>query len=84
MATAHPPATPAEARERFYARYGWALVIALLGDRAPAVPPVTVDQWYTLAQATRAALQADPAEQLAGQLEQAARALRAQRNGDAP
>jgi hypothetical protein len=80
---AAPPETAAEAEARFWARYGWPLLVNVLGDAAPAVPPVTVEQWLKLAQLVRDTLQAPPAHRLALLLETAARELRASTEGDA-
>jgi len=57
-----PPTTAAEAKRRFYARYGeaigddtWAAVQRYLGKRLPE--PVTIDEWYSAAAAVRARMQ---------------------------
>jgi len=70
---AQPPATCTEAEDRFFARYGMALVAALIG---PAKKPQTIEQWYDLALRTREALAEDTRERLARQLEAAADLLR--------
>src|SRR6266540_5341049 len=56
------PPTSAEARRRFFARYGeilggdtWAAVQRYLGKHLPE--PVTIDEWYTAAAAVRAHMQ---------------------------
>jgi hypothetical protein len=53
-----PPATAAEAEQRFYARYGqqiggdtWAAVESFLARRLPK--PTTIDEWFAVAAAVR-------------------------------
>lgn len=50
------PATAAEAAQRFYDRYGLLLIAAVLG--LDVKTPVTVEDWYRLAEAVRMALRA--------------------------
>jgi len=54
----YPPTTVAEAKQRFYARYGeivgpggWVAVQRFTGIRTPE--PASIDEWITAAQAVR-------------------------------
>jgi len=56
--TTYPPMTVAEAKQRFYARYGeivgpggWAAVQRFIGVRSPE--PASIDEWIAAAQAVR-------------------------------
>ena len=53
-----PPATAQEAQSRFYARYGPALVGALLGLPGPLEEPESVEAWVRVAEAVRGVLEA--------------------------
>ena|SRR6185295_4973131 len=68
-----PPATPEEAEARFWRRYGWPLLEAVLGQTPR---PITVQQWTGLAKETRAVLAWSSRERLARQLDDLAAALR--------
>jgi hypothetical protein len=75
-----PPRTVEEAEARYWRRYSWQLVEALLGsvDR-----PETIDEWHDLAVRTRDELTRSPRERLARHLEDLAAALRRKDRGDA-
>lgn len=75
-APTNPPATPEEAEQRFYARYGWDIIVALLGAEAVGKRPATVDEWVGLAIQTRLWLGQHEPERMAALLERAARELR--------
>jgi len=68
-----PPATAAEAEQRYFARYGWQFVEALFG---PLPRPETVQQWIGLAEETRDYLTLGKGERLARRLEDLAAAIR--------
>jgi hypothetical protein len=75
-----PPATVGEAEQRYWRRYSWQLVEALLG---PVDRPETIDEWHDLAVQTRDELTRSPRERLARHLEDLAAALRRKDRGDA-
>ena len=52
-----PPQTPEEAKQRFFARYGFDLIAALL-DLPEPPNPITVADWTQLAELTRDVLRA--------------------------
>ena len=71
-----PPATPEEAEQRYYRRYGWDIIVALLGAEAVDKRPATVDEWVGLAIQTKLWLSQHEPERMAALLERAARELR--------
>lgn len=77
---AQPPATAEEAEQRYFRRYGWALVEAVFG---PLPTPATVQEWIGLAEETRDYLALPKAERLARRLEDLAAAIRRRDRGDA-
>lgn len=76
------PATPEEAEQRFWRRYGPEVLNLLLG---PTETPTTVAEWYTLAGSLAELLDAPPLERSALLIERLARELRegAKPNADA-
>lgn len=76
------PKDAAEAEARFWRRYGWRLVRALLPD-ARTAPPTTVAEWIQVAERVRDALNRPSFARLADMLERACFELRgAQHEGD--
>ena len=72
-----PPRNAEDARQRFYVRYGWPLIVAAIGrEAAGAMQPTTVEGWIALAEQVRDYLNLSPSVRLAEVLERAATELR--------